>query len=261
MRPSTLWGMGAALLLTSACYHHQAAHQPARVTASGLPQARVGHYTLWRDGRQVGREDVEVRTSSAGWALTSTIRWREPIPVLAAYRLRVQEDEPRELSARLELMGQARTLTASVGAGYLHGQVAGVGGARRRKVAYAAGTALDVLSPVARTWMLGLLSPRLLPGATVEVRTIRVQAPSFEAKVELQALVVEKAQGDLRLVRLKRPAPAPPEALWLDPEGFVVRARTWPRGASQPFVERRWQPREATGPRAGSATPAPRSPW
>lgn len=228
------------------CYGHRAAHTPARVAAAGLPKARQGHYELWRAGRRIGTERLVV-TATRGWTLRGEVEWTRPVPARARYRLALEDDEPRALEVRLELMDQVRTLSATVAGGFVHASVSGVGRALSREVAYGAGTMLDSSTPALRMWVLGLLSPRLLPGARIDVRTVRFAPPAFAPDVELQTLAVQDARGDVRLVRLERPGSAPPEALWVGPDGFVLRARTWPQGPRAPFVERRWVDEAAAG--------------
>lgn len=231
--------LGAVWACVAGCYHHQAAHTPVAVAASGLPAARSGHYTLTMAGQPVGAEYVTI-TSSSAWALTGRIEWTEPVPATTRYTLRVAQDQPQSLEVRLELMSQARVMTATLSEGYLQVHVAGMGPALTRKVAYGAGTSVQAVSPLLHTWVLGLLSPRLLPGQRVAVRTVDFEPPLLAPKVELQTFEVLGEQDGLRKIRVLRPAPAPPQALWVAPDGFVMRARTWPKGLNAPFLERRW---------------------
>jgi len=233
-------------LALAGCYNHYAAHTGVRVAPSGLPRAEAGSYVLTQAGEPVGREFIEMKsTSSTAWALTGRIEWTVPVVATTRYALTVVNRQPVTARASVHVLGSARTMSATVAAGYVQVEVLGVGPQVNRKVPYAAGTALDLVSPVMRLWVLGLLSPRLLPGASISVRTLRFDVPSLAPVVELQTFEVKKVQGDLRQVLVRRPEPHPPEALWVNAQGFVVRSRTWPRGLTAPFIERRWvQPQQ-----------------
>ncbi len=227
------------LLSLAGCYGHHAAHTPIVVQAPGLPAATSGYYVLTRDGTEVGREFITI-TACQAWSLRGRIEWSEPVPAQTDYHLRVRAHEPESLKVRLSLLGQTRTLSATVSEGFVHVRVRGLGPKIQRKVAYGPGTTLAVVSPVLRIWMLGLLTRKLLPGERVAVRTIRFDAPQFAPKVELQTLEVQGVKDGLRLVKVLRAGPT--EALWVRPDGFIVRARTWPKGRGEPFIERVWVP-------------------
>ncbi len=228
-------------LALAGCYSHHAAHTGVRVRPSALPGDAAGSYVLTKAGEPVGREFIEVNsTSSTAWALTGRIEWTAPVEATTRYALTVVNRQPVTAAASVHVLGSARTMSATIAAGYVQVEARGVGPKINRKVPYAAGTALDLVSPATRLWVLGLLSPRLLPGASISVRTLRFDMPSLAPVVELQTFEVKTVQGDLRQVLVHRPKPHPPEALWVDARGFVVRSRTWPRGFKAPFIERRW---------------------
>lgn len=244
--------VGLLLSLTLlGCYNHRAAHTPIAVQAPGLPDVRSGHYIVTQGGIEVAQEFVTI-TSSAGWALKGRIEWSQPVAARTEYQLQVRSNEPVSLQVQLSLLGQTRTLTASVSDSFVHVRVDGLGPKLRRKVAYGAGTALDTVSPILRVWMLGLLTRRLLPGQSVAVRTLRFEAPHLNPKVELQTLEVQDVKDGLRLLKVVRAGP--PEGLWVESDGFIVRARTWPRGRSEPFVERVWVADPPT-PKSGALSP------
>lgn len=230
-------------LVLAGCYGHHAAHTGARVAPSALLKSLSGSYLLTKGGQPVGREFVEVSASSStAWALVGRIEWSAPVAATTHYALEVRQRQPVRAQASVKMLGTARTMSATVAQGYVHVEARGVGPKFQRKVPYAAGTALDLVSPVMRLWVLGLLSPRLLPGVSISVRTVRFDVPSLAPVVELQRLEVKGVQGDLRKVLVHRPAPHPPEALWVTAQGLITRSRTWPRGLKAPFIERRWQP-------------------
>lgn len=232
----------AAGTALAACYGHQATHRIGGPRVARLPPSTSGHYDLIRGGQRVGRERLTV-TASTGWAMQGELRFEDVVGTRARYALRLDGGEPARLEVELDVLDRVRTLSATVGAGYVHVTARGLGQPIRRKVPYARGTMLDVLSPGLRIWSLALLSDSLRVGAAVPIRTVRFEAPTFAPHVELQTLEVKREQDGLRLIRLVRPGGAAPEALWVDADGFVVRARSWPKGPRAPFVERRWIPK------------------
>lgn len=235
-----------APLLLAGCYGHLQV-PPAPATRPPLPPARSVVYQVTRGGEVLGIEAVTV-TASAAWALSGVMRRGGQVPARSTYWLVVDPEraEPTRLSASVELLGERRTLTASVADGWVHVHVGGLGPAVDRKVPYAPGTSFDLLSPLVRSWWLALLSDRLTPGQDIPLRTVRFEAPAFAPQVELQSVRLHRVQDGLRLVEVSGPDGRRREALWLDGDGFVVRARAWLGGPKAPFFE--WRVRVPSSP-------------
>lgn len=217
-------------LFAAGCYGHQATHTPFAVTPTGLPEARTGRYVLTRGGAEIGEEAFTI-TSTGAWQA-----WGETRVGAARRRFRVRIDpearQPVAASTTLTVEGRTLAREGRVRRGALEVR----GGPTLQKVPYAAGTQIDVGSPAAGAWVFGLLSSRLHPGAEVWVRTIAID-PTRRAQVSLRGYFVRGVQDGLRLVEVQDAAGARLEALWLAPDGFVVRARTASAGG---IVERRW---------------------
>ena len=220
------------LLAIAGCYAHGDAHllreePPQRPGRPPLLAPRSGRYRIERAGERIGYESFTITSSASVWRARGEAVFDGPASHRQGYLLAIDEKtaEPVAFEAWIEVLGQRRTARGVERKGIFEVRVDGIGGKELRTIPYASGTTLGFGTPLFHTLAMSLLLKDLIPGKSVEVRTIALSLPMLSPVVTLQTYTLRDRVDGVARVESKLAAARLATGLWVRADGLPIKVR------------------------------------